>query len=361
MKKWEILIKWIEENGGKISNITMNDKRQILATKELDIGEKIMKIPKKLHITGNMEQVMFKLIQEMNVGDKSFYYPYLNILPTFGDFKDHPLVITQKKGNEFLRKCIPISTEFTSYIIELSKMFNNIRDRLLVGGTSPNTNFMYYFLLIQTRAWITKEGDGELMVSMIPAMDLLQHCNVGTSFGTMEKDGNFTMKTNFKYEKGSEVYDSYGFKDNIMLLAQYNFRAIPPIQPVDIETANKVLDKELKRIKMYYNDHPYFTSKGPNECLLASFRVLNTELKKLEMLKKQDENYFAQIYDINVEQKSLKQILNAIKESKISKITFSPNDEPVIYNLKLAVHDKNTIFKNILEAIQHYCPDDYIF
>ena len=276
-EKWNNLVKWITNNHGSVDGITMNNERKILATKQLTNNHQIMKIPDKLHINGgifnqktsNMVATMAHLLLELEKGNKSFYYPYLSILPN--DFDNHPLNIINNKNIETF---IKLSPDFVHYIIEMKKSFTSCSKELKLLGFKNDNTFMFCFLIIQTRAWITNDT-----VSLIPCMDLLEHRNFKSNLGLMKKH-NFIMTTNDKYEIDEEVYDNYGFKDNISLLAQYNFLADNPILPVDLSSTPS-LNQQLLEIRKDCHSYPFFDLDGPNHCLILSFNLLGLDYKEI--------------------------------------------------------------------------------
>lgn len=272
-QKWNRMVQWISQHGGIIDGITINDQRDIIATKNIDTDHQIMNIPSQLHINGKnfeslscrMSATMAELFLELQKGEQSFYYPYLSILPT--NFNNHPFNII---NNQNIHSYINLSQDFVYYIIQMKKKFKECFQQLQQLSYSDEQQLTYCFLLIQTRAWITED-----QVSLIPAIDLLKHRNFKSSLGLM-LDSRFIMSTKDTYQIGQEVFDNYGFKDNIMLLAQYNFLAENPILPVDLFSTPS-LNEQLLKIRKYYQSFPCFTLDGPNQCLLDSFQLLNID------------------------------------------------------------------------------------
>lgn len=347
MKKWNRLIIWIKQNGGHVDNIIMDNNRIIKTQRNIPINTEIIKIPNHLHINGksshfhhdNMVSTMAHFITEYQKGKKSFFYPYISILPK--KFDDHPINFI---NNSNIRDFIKISTDFVYYIIELQKKYKYCQQELIKLGFHEK-NMMYTFLLIQTRAWITNDH-----ISLIPVIDLLQHKNENTCLGLI-KDNNFIMSTNDEYKSGDQIYDSYGFKDDLMLLSQYNFISDDPILPIDIDQSSDIIKYIFSKIYDFYKSYPYISNNGPNLCLLSCFRVINTPI---ELLRKLPFHHFIQPSNMEIENKSMK-LLRQTLESSLSKIqnidtNINTTDNRLIKLLKYAIdRKKNILIKNIFK------------
>ncbi len=113
-QKFNKLKEWIINNDGKVNykiDIKLDDKynRSLYAIVKIEKDEILLDIPQKLCISvdkinsiANMDKIntdeyekdillLVLLNNEIEKDKDSFFYPYLDILPKYDDFKYHPL------------------------------------------------------------------------------------------------------------------------------------------------------------------------------------------------------------------------------------------------------------------------------
>ena len=147
----------------------------------------------------------------------------------------------------------------------------------------------YGFLLLQTRSWASHMSNYNIIntnhtnknIYLVPGMDLLQHRNFKSCLGEFKNENNennYTMITGDNYIKGNEIYDNYGVKDNLELLAQYNFLDPNPIHPIELylDGHNNEKINEIERVMNYYAELPYLSMNGLSKFLLPLMRYYDS-------------------------------------------------------------------------------------
>merc|ERR1719473_280358 len=91
-------IAWAKAGGADIKDVKMkvndNGIRGIFANQRFRKGEVIMNIPASLWIQGPLDVVVKSLKQNLELKGRSYFWPWLRMLPTHQDFKSfHPTLI----------------------------------------------------------------------------------------------------------------------------------------------------------------------------------------------------------------------------------------------------------------------------
>ncbi|CEJ87483.1 hypothetical protein VHEMI04429 [[Torrubiella] hemipterigena] len=87
-------------------------------------------------------------------------------------------------------------------------------------------DYLYAWLIVNTRSFYYETSDTLRLpwhdrLSLLPAADLFNHADTGCSVSySME---SYTITTDRHYQKGDELYTSYGNHSNDFLLAEYGF------------------------------------------------------------------------------------------------------------------------------------------
>ena len=136
------LTSWIEQNGGfvnknlflKMEEVESRKERTIYCKEKIQKNQKILEIPHELRINNHHfekipgienwkkrdEHQIFEkgdvkcwlsLIYEKSLGQKSFFYPYLQSLPDLESFSEHPLCIFPQNKEPIQKKNISFFLE----------------------------------------------------------------------------------------------------------------------------------------------------------------------------------------------------------------------------------------------------------
>ncbi|CAM9159340.1 unnamed protein product, partial [Discosporangium mesarthrocarpum] len=240
----------MKANGARFDKIswpaeTQNGIRGVVATEDINSGDYIVSIPRRLmlsvahakedpelgHIWRNNPSLLrgdtglaLFIMQEKIRGEKSFYWPFLRILPDpynlscwteqeLLELQDEKLVRRSKSRNKHCRLQYDERTMF-----ELRLRYPD------VYSTDVYTFelFLYAWRIIQTRAF----GKRLPWTALVPIADCMNHGNVQTKYD-FDVDGNDTFRLfpsgENHYLQGSEVLNSYGRRPNDNLLLEYGF------------------------------------------------------------------------------------------------------------------------------------------
>lgn len=300
MDKFVELKKWVISNGGFVSdslNLYKSETGYTLrATKEIKEDEELIRIHSRICINdSSFAKMVGNMLYELFIARNSFYKPYLELLPSkeSPDFTTHPLVLFVNDPTVIV-EWTEISSEFGNYVKQLYNVYTETLKYLENDHTQEN--ILYGVWLALTRAWVKSDTNRSVMCSFNPVIDLMQHRNYKSCQGQWhvfkgcmqlagdnisEWNGYVTMKSGDSYGINDEVYDDYGFKSGLELLAQYNYVSTvdKPRIPIKLELENhhKYTLKQLEKLNRTYGHQPtYLDENGPNDFLMWTLRILNT-------------------------------------------------------------------------------------
>ncbi|KAK6849750.1 set domain protein [Apiospora arundinis] len=144
--------------------------------------------------------------------------------------------------------------------------------------------YMYFWLLVNTRTFYLETPELEAFpwddrLALLPIADLFNHADQGchVAYGA---DG-YTITANRRYERGDEVFASYGDHPNDLLLAEYGF--VMSENKWDAVCLDEVVMPKLtpaQKQELDSNGHggPYMlaASTGPSRQLAAVLRLLTS-------------------------------------------------------------------------------------
>jgi len=342
-EKIEILKKWITKNGGYInkklylvefskgnrgiftSDLIEKNEKILYIPKEICISRKnIIDIPKCEHLnltkySNDFYSIIVLLFHLFILKEKSFFFPYLNLLPTFDDFSYHPLCHVKEKEKEWNNISEYISSRLKNTYNTAESNIKNVKEICLEYDIIPNEfltfeNLFWCALILQTRQW----GD----TGLVPFADLLQHSNESGIF----LSGNGTMIANNEIKKNEPVYDNYGLLDDVGLFVNFGFvdkstkNNIFIIQPQYNIQINNMLNKIIKNeIDEFKNNKFFISTNGISVNLIQFVRILC--LNESDLLKMKDIKYYENVISLDNEQKVNMNITNIFK-------TLLGNDNP---------------------------------
>ena len=251
LKKINEFKEWMLSNGASWPKIQwpcedlLSGSRGAIALDDIDSGEVMMDIPGHLMMsppiafsTPHLGEVLLKhakellddlllaifIMYEVSKGKESFYYPYINILPSpessmlwndkeIRELQDSRLTMRIRGRKASLR---------TVYEKRIRPIFNLYPDIFEPIIDFSYDKFAFAWFCIQARAF----GRRLPWTAMVPFADCLNHTNVQTKYD-YEEDGNSLFRLfpsgQNSYKKGTEVFNSYGRRPNDNLLLDYGF------------------------------------------------------------------------------------------------------------------------------------------
>jgi len=158
-------------------------------------------------------------MHELRKGEKSFYKPYLDILPVpqcLTEWKDEELTLLQDD-----RLSLRTKSRRRSLVAAFEQIMHYLRKRY--PSSFPEEEFSYSSFCF---AWNTVQarafGRRLPWTALVPFADCLNHTNVQTKYNYDSRFKWFPSGTNC-YLKGQEVFNSYGRRPNDNLLMEYGF------------------------------------------------------------------------------------------------------------------------------------------
>ncbi|RLN57133.1 hypothetical protein BBJ29_006436 [Phytophthora kernoviae] len=166
------------------------------------------------------------LVREMVLGDRSFFYPYLSILPYPESVQDWTEdEIHELHDGRLAEAAARRSAEIETYY---HRVFTRLQEKY--PGEFSETlytfdKFKFAWKTIQARTF----GRRLPWTALVPFADCLNHTNVATKYD-FDVDGNGMFRLYpsgaTSYVAGAEAFNSYGRRSNFQLLLDYGF-ALP--------------------------------------------------------------------------------------------------------------------------------------
>jgi len=370
MENYNLLIKWIIENGGSLDSTVYLDNsnpsnRTLCVNSDHEPGKILLAVPAKCSLKGeNVFDTCLKLALEISKGASSFYYPYIQSLPTASDLIDIPIYEYFNKDLDELRKvCSPFVTLLELHYNNIKELHSNyLTINLDLPEKCKTIEFALYLITIyNTRVWEN--------VGFIPLIDLCQHTNniiTNSSINVTPDFRNFVNRISLK--KGDEITWCYNIKTNIVLYANYG---IPQIIPQYINSSinyNFDLDTELVKFQKEclvannLNVNNYmnilYSSNGFNSDLFNLGRILNMDDFDLKFIKFLNNNELKPVNFSNNNIISLRNELKTIKFFKQDleqfKKIFTPQTEKVYPIITDMCNTNVAIINILLSQLQNY-------
>lgn len=319
-EKFENLVKWVEENGGYVDKdlylfVDENGDRCLKIKKPKLAKELLAVIPKECNISGKTWiETCLNLLSEFPKEEKSFYHPYLEMLPKMEMLKDHPFFKFEEKEVETIKSIhFESGTRLKNLYLNI-ELLKVVSSDLAIPGMYKTEKWLKYILLLcNTRSWGS--------IGMIPIIDLLQHTQQGDNCNTVSfgdrthlhcKQLNINDSLSLCYREGSisDFYISYGI----------------PI--LDINYINAVLEiptlteKQKKLIGSIVT--LYFSDVGLDLNTLKQLRVITM---------KENEDFNNNLVHPELNKRCAQFVLPILEKSRIKQVP---------------VHDRYKIFYNII-------------
>jgi hypothetical protein len=317
-QKFSDLKNWIESNGGWINQkVTLTQTewgRSVIATDTI-MDEKIFTVPRHLTIKPEnsgividesifgdfRERVIVSLLFEYHKPN-SFWTPYLNLLPSLGEFSNHPQFLHYcgkfPKISESIYNMVDSST---TRLHDFIKKFKDYNDKINIVPICTDEEIIWAYFCVITRMWSE--------VGLVPFADLMQHSNQ-SSMGIIFEEKDLFMKGSF--ENGTQVYDNYCVDDDFTLFCNFGF--VDNSQVCVIPTMF-LFEERSKNLDVIVNG--FLESSKIEKLKFLSFGINNLIMKYLRInfidemdLKTIDlgSNIGDQVISLNNELKCLKKI-----------------------------------------------------
>jgi hypothetical protein len=335
--KFSVLIEWIRENGGYISDslsiLCDKNGRSVVANCEIDEGEELFKIPESVlmgsnetyvrerwegsNITNETVHVVTLLVEKEK--PDSFYKPYIDFLPSREEFDEHPVIqrMNTDKCDFIVTPLWNICSETVTFIKNEYSKVSSLNDETPLLENLVFEEFCWGYIVYLTRAW-SEHG-------LVPFADLLNHSEAANS---IEED--CSMKSPNVIKKGNNVYNNYRQTNPWKLVSSFSFlsetfshNVYIPINILDTSDA-------LKRYGIYILKHcgvsdedTYFNNDGPNKTFMELLRVMNLKVYDSVLLS----SGFSSPFTLSNEVSSVRNMLKIIYTYSY---THRLNDKPSI-------------------------------
>eukprot|EP00871_Galdieria_phlegrea_P000740 jgi/Galph1/1667/GphlegSOOS_G337.1 len=222
--------------------------RGLLASRPINLGEKLFEIPEKLilsrklalqtfpesvmsHIQDEYISIALLLLFECAKGEDSFFKPYLNVLPTLDQL--NPLFLWNErdlsllKGSPSLSLCYQLREKLQREYEWLEQHIFPILQGDAYWHYFSQKDFLWAFAILFSRAVCFPKSKH---IALVPYADLLNH-NCFCSAFIDEEDVSFSrgrlkeavVYADRSYQPYEQVYVSYGPRSNQELLLLYGF------------------------------------------------------------------------------------------------------------------------------------------
>lgn len=315
-KKTASFEKWLQENDmylskeatwGRpkhpiaISNKTTDEGepsgRGLVAIKGINQGECLFQVPVEIIMTkerairtipelpdhvDDYMAIATLLIKERSLGEKSFWKPYLDILPLDEDmiplFRWTPEEQALLEGSPALAGAQNLTSKLDAEFKDLNETVFSRNRELFPEEVFTREAWDWAFAVLFSRAiMLSKEN----IIALVPYADLLNHnpfCSSFIDVGETSLSGRkfVNLYTDRPYGQMSQVFVSYGPKSNSLLLLLYGFVVDRnPYDSVDITVALREDDPLWERKKQYLRESgvkpvttfPLFRDRYPMELI----------------------------------------------------------------------------------------------
>ena len=336
MSNYKSFVKWCNDNGAKISDLSLetyeNNERGIHAINGIRKSKTIIEIPERLIIHDGMgketaygqmikkHEVYFKNLKIIYVmlfiletyKTDSFYNPYYDILPKNTDnfpifWKKEDIILMSGSNiiNEIIIRQNDIIKDYEKIceLIPNFKISHTVRDfiwcRTVVGSRNFGINI-----------------DNIHRVALVPISDLLNHDkDPDVTWGFNQKSRSFKMISNRYLKKGKAITDTYGSKSNMKYLLFYGF-TLENNYKKDILYINLVHGSNNQELKNYLKKNVVgYLNTNINSSffhdILLFLRVSVSDTETLTSYKKI--SYYQKPFSLNNEKLALKAFIIYLK------------------------------------------------
>ncbi|PKU70628.1 ribulose-1,5 bisphosphate carboxylase/oxygenase large subunit N-methyltransferase, chloroplastic isoform X1 [Dendrobium catenatum] len=236
----ELMIWLRRKTGLEISSVlaigTSSYGRSLFASKPIEDGDCILKIPYTVHLTpdkilpeveslivddvGTISRLAVVLLAEQKLGKNSDWFPYLNNLPHAVNM--HNTIFWAPEELNMIQQS-SIYHETVNLKSSLAREFSALKPVLQhfpsIFGDIRLDDFMHAYTLVISRAWGTSN-----CISLVPFADFLNHDGASEAV-LLNDDGKEISEViaDRNYSVGEEVLIRYGKFSNSTLMLDYGF------------------------------------------------------------------------------------------------------------------------------------------
>lgn len=262
------LKKWCIKNGSFINDkINFNNQDKNIYTNEIiNSNEKIFEINEKCIMSNeqifelpfinkenselfdNYEKLVLVLIYNIFIKEESFYKEYIEMLPDFESFKNHPIYILKTMINNSFNFDDEIKFLLGAYlntIYDINEKINLLYEKIthiniIYKKIVSKESLLYGFLLVKTKSLDNK--------TLVPVIDLISHSDKSNSI--LENNNNvYLFKSIQEYQPNTTINYNYGKKSNLEFYFHYNFIPENNTHKLSINITNEKI-KELFQDKI---------------------------------------------------------------------------------------------------------------
>ncbi|CAO0790009.1 unnamed protein product [Mucor circinelloides] len=241
----ESYLNWIKENGGSFKKIEFKHDVEgvgcVYTTGRVEEDENFATVPFKLCITekqarktlpdlasfsGRIVQTVYLLLQK-HLGEGSFYWPYINILPKviktpliFDDSDMRYIQNTNLESATRERKAA-LFLDFEKIVEHLPQEIykDDITWEDFLWGYSVFTSRAFPYTLIDP----TSKDQSEVLFPLVDALNHKPNTKITWSRNGDPETGSLSFVAGQAYNMGEEIFNNYGPKSNEELLLGYGF------------------------------------------------------------------------------------------------------------------------------------------
>ena len=369
------LTKWVIDNGGYVDkDLYVSESGEIVGDspdRTLKIKNhkgkdtRLFKIPKVCTITSDntdrysfMREICIKLIKEMSLKQKSFYYPYLCSLPSIDQIQTIPY-LKLNKSNIF-KKTFSETHIVRKYVNTLNNNMLDIMkdlDDMDIDDEQKERLAEYSIGLYKSRTW-NKYG-------FVPLADLMNHINnsIFATTITNKSTSYISYDTCVSMDTGCEVAYCYNINTPIRIYLDYG------IMPNQIK-------KNSINMNIFYNQN---TAKFKNKYLtkfgypitdkyyilfyddgyithddLQLMRILMMDIDDEISIKGKSDKFVKGIITMNNEIKILQFLLKFLNNCKIQFSIIDDMDDITADLIEVIQYQNSICDKNIQSIINHW-------
>lgn len=162
--KFQALVNWVRENGGYVDKDVYVDGQLLRCKKDKLPLEVLIRIPYPLAIKGeSWIYHTIELLNEIGKGKESFYYPYIDMLPSMFEMKEHPFFKFKEDDIQHIEK---INLEASLLLKNLYKDYNQLKEK----GCSQDEEMLKYAIIITSCRARERDGFTPVLDMLIPSL-----------------------------------------------------------------------------------------------------------------------------------------------------------------------------------------------
>ena len=214
-------IDWFKSNGGHLHKSLYINKvdglRGFYTSEKIKKGSILATCPEKLAFGEKDDDYttqIHKLIIEKRKNEESFYFNYLQNLPTLDDYKKSHSFLFNPEELQIVKTLSPAAFDIINSSIT-SK--DNLQKKIIEEDTTiTGEEVEWAHLVVRTRSW------GPHL--LLPLVDLFNHNNKRGQAKSYDNElKRHIISAKVDYEAGDQIFISYGVQDCTNLAVNYGF------------------------------------------------------------------------------------------------------------------------------------------